>query len=446
MYDQIIRKNDADERSQIVRMNIFFSFVVKIFSVLVNFLLIPLTLNLVSKHDFSIWMMINSLVMWFTIFDVSFGQGLRNKLVACFSDGNLVLAKKYISTFYFIMAIFTLALILFISLSNFYINWASILNIDIRKVPNVNYIITIMLCSLCLQVFLKPINSVLLADQKAFLSTLLLLLSNLTIILLILLLTQFFRGSLLLLVTIQALAPLIVYSISSMILFRYNYKNIRPEYSFITYGLWRNLFSTGGKFMVIQLGNIVLFSAGNFILSHLLDVNEVGPYNVANRYFSAILILHGILLTPYWSAFTEAYIKKDRTWIIETIKKLNIISGCLVVLCALLFSFSDFAFKIWTSGKIAIPQDLSFALAVNVSVYLFMNNYNYYSSGTNNINYLAILSLFQVIMYLPFSIVMVKYLNFGASGIVWSVTTFYTISLIFGIVQYKKSVVKLVDS
>ena len=60
---------------------------------------------------------------------------------------------------------------------------------------------------------------------------------------------------------------------------------------------------------------MVLFSTDNFIISKLFGPEEVVPYNIAFKYFSIITMVYSILLTPYWSSFTEAYTKNDFVWI-----------------------------------------------------------------------------------------------------------------------------------
>lgn len=48
----------------------------------------------------------------------------------------------------------------------------------------------------------------------------------------------------------------------------------------------------------------------NILVSNLLGPDQVAPYNIANRYLSMGLIVLNIVLSPIWSAVTDAYAKR----------------------------------------------------------------------------------------------------------------------------------------
>jgi len=61
------------------KKNIVASFGIKILNTAINLILVPLTLNYVSPMKYGICLTLNSIILWFTVFDIGLGTGLRNK-------------------------------------------------------------------------------------------------------------------------------------------------------------------------------------------------------------------------------------------------------------------------------------------------------------------------------------------------------------------------------
>ena len=59
----------GDDRTKRAKKNISVTFVCKGLSVLISFLIIPITLGYVGKEEYGIWMTISSIISWFSFFD-----------------------------------------------------------------------------------------------------------------------------------------------------------------------------------------------------------------------------------------------------------------------------------------------------------------------------------------------------------------------------------------
>ena len=106
-------------------------------------------------------------------------------------------------------------------------------------------------------------------------------------------------------------------------LFNRKYKNIAPKFSKVDFVLGKSLFSLGLQFFVIQIAGIIQFQTANIILIRYFGSIEVTNYNIAFKYFSVLTMFMSILMTPLWSAVTEAYAKEDYQWITSTVRKYN---------------------------------------------------------------------------------------------------------------------------
>jgi len=73
--------------------------------------------------------------------------------------------------------------------------------------------------------------------------------------------------------------------------------------------------SLGEIFFFIKIGGILLFQTDNIIIIRLFGPEKVTTFNIAYKLFSVIIMGFAIIMTPFWSAFTDAYAKQDFEWI-----------------------------------------------------------------------------------------------------------------------------------
>lgn len=417
------------ERTRAVYKNVLFSLFLKGGGIIISFLIVPITLAYVSTENFGIWMTISALTLWFGLIDVSFGNGLRNQLVGSFAGKDLGLARSLLSTLYVILIIGAIAISSLLYTLSIYVDWATFFHIGNENQAEVRQAITVMLVSFSIQIALKPINSVLLADQRASMTSLLLLIGNAVILLGIYIATQYTQGSLLTLAYIQSIVPVLVLIIANIWLFTTRYRNIAPSIRHIKFGLSKNLFSTGSQFLFLQIVSLLMFSSGSIVVTYFLGPKQVVIYNIAYRYFGVIPMLYGIVIMPYWSAFTDAYIKKEFDWILTSLRKLNQLASLAIVAAVLMVHFADVAYAHWIGTELRIPLELSIAFACYSASYVFLCNYNYLINGVGKLRVLVYTSLIGMIIFVPLNYLLVVVLELGLPGVVW-VSTGWNIVLL----------------
>ncbi|SOD78861.1 Membrane protein involved in the export of O-antigen and teichoic acid [Spirosoma fluviale] len=438
LFAKINRPGSLNARSLLIYRNVVQSVFVKGIGILISFLTIPLTLKYINLEDFGIWMTITFLTSWFSLIDVSFGNGLRNKLVTFFTTGDVQTARKYISTLYALsLCVALLLTILFLTIGH-YIQWTSVLNIQSSEPEQVNDIITYTLISFSAQLILKPINSILFADQKAAWVGWILLLTNGVIITIVYFGASTFDKSLLIIAHIYNLVPLVVLGLVSLYFFHYLYAGIAPRFMAIDFSLSHELFSLGGKFFILQLISILVFTSGGLFISYFLGSASVGPYSIANKYFSVITVLHGIVITPYWSAFTDAYVKHDKVWIRDTMRQLNHIGLGMALLAGLMALAANSIFRLWVGPAITVPVDLSLSLMAYVVSFVFLSNYNSLINGTGQIRLLMYASLIGVVVYVGLTTILFRWLEAGPASVVIAGTVWNVSMLLVCRAEYKK--------
>ena len=192
----------------------------------------------------------------------------------------------------------------------------------------------------------------------------------------------------------------------------------------------------GIKFFLLQIAGIVLYQTSNIIIAQLFGAAEVTPYNIAYKYFGVIPMIMGIIMLPFWSAYTEAWIKKDIVWIKKSLKNLKLIWAALSVLTLIMLLFSNFVYRIWVGDEIIIPFAVSLVLAIYVIMLAWTNIYSLFLNGAGKIKLQLYLSLFSMLINIPMAIYLGK--KMGIAGIVLSTVILCSINMIIEPIQTYK--------
>ncbi len=432
-----------NKRTNKAKKNIIASFFVKGLSILSSFLIVPVTLNYLDNEDFGIWVTISSFLVWAGFFDIGLGNGLRNKLAESFAKNDLIESKKYVSTTYFLLSLISLLIFFVFIVLNKFLDWSVILNTKNITNNELQLLALVVFGFFFLRFVLKLVGVVLLADQRPAMNSLLIPLGDLvglTIIYFISLSSN--QGSLFLVGLVYSISPIVVFIFASVYFYSFEYKSIVPSLKYIEIKYARSVLSLGLGFFIIQLSTLTLFQSSNIIVSYLFGPEEVTNYYIAYRYFSIILLLMTIVITPFWSAFTDAWTNNEIDWIKNTISKLLKIWFLLVLLSIILFFSSENFFKIWLGAEkyksIVIKIDLKLALTTFFLLFSFGGIFNMFINGVGKIKIQIIFLTIGVLLYFPLVYLFVKVLNMGTESVVIAliIANFYT--PIIAPIQYRK--------
>ena len=380
---------------------IFYSFLLQGLSIVIGLLYVPLLLNYLTQEKYGIWLTLTSILGWFSFFDVGLGNGLRNKLTQAFAAENYTLGKKYISTTYAILiCIFSFILFVF-HLGNFFLNWNSILNTD-SIAKNELYILTSIVGSFFLIRFVfQLISIVYFADQKPSVNNLITTSGNLLSFILVLILTHSsIKGNLVLLGSIISAIPVLLFVVVTIIAFSGRYKLVKPSFNEIDFKLSKGLMNLGAKFFFLQIDAIITFSTASFFIAQFYGPGEVVAYNIAFKYFQLPVMVFSIVMSPIWSAVTDAFTKSDFNWLSKTLKRLNILSVLFSLGIILMVFLSGWVFKIWVGDKVKISLSLSIALAFYSIMTVAIAPYSSFINGLGKIKLTLSLTFVGTSLYL----------------------------------------------
>lgn len=438
IYNKFIdRYKQSGERSKKSVVNIILSFGAKGISIITQLLIVPMTINYVNPTQYGIWLTLSSIIAWIGFFDLGFGNGMRNKVAEAKAKGDIELAKRYVSTTYFAIGAIVAVLFVAVELINLFLSWSSILKVDELYNEELRKVFAILTAFFCLSMVVKLFKSLLNADQKPGVASWVDVLGQLISLGVIYLLTKFSEGSLLRLATFYSGIPALTVLFISAIAYRFTpYRQYAPQYRFVKKELIKDIMNIGIQFFIIYVCMLVIFQVINIVITRELGPESVTEYNIAYKYFNIAYSVIVIVLSPFWSAFTDAYHKKDFVWMRKAKSMLEKIWLCEVVVMILMVVIAPWFYKVWIGESVQIGTVVSIGMSVYIVVQSLGSVYMQLINGIGTIR-------IQLVVYLIFALIswplmMYSCRAFGLAGILISPTLVYIAQAILGKIQIEK--------
>ena len=141
-------------------------------------------------------------------------------------------------------------------------------------------------------------------------------------------------------------------------------------------------------------------------------------------------------MSPLWSAFTDAYTKKDLEWINHLFYKMQRVCLLLLLFTLCLLALSPFLFKLWVGDKVQIPFSLSITMAIYAITHAWLFIPCSLLNGIGKIKLQLYLYVFCIFLDIPFAIILGK--TYGLPGIAISNVIVFVIMSILLSIQCKK--------
>lgn len=430
----------GNERSVAVKKNIAASLVLKCISILISLQVVPLTIDYINPTKYGIWLTLSSIIAWLSYFDLGFAHGFRNRFAEAKAKGDMKLAKEYVSTTYAVLfMLFSVILLITLVVNNF-LNWSDILNIDTIYNDELHVVFGLLACFFCLNIVASVFTTMLTADQKPALASLIQTGGQVLAFACIYVLTKVTTGSLSALAVAFAGIPCFLLVVVSIAVFcGKRYKAVAPALQSIHFSLTKKILGLGGQFFVIMMSMLFIFQFINIILSRVEGPEAVTQYNIAYKYFGTLNMVGAIILNPFWTAFTDAYVKRDYKWMQSVRQKLEKLWIFYILpLGFVMLAFSSSFYKYWIGDSIHIDFELSCIIFLFALSQTFVGIYVTLINGTGKVRIQMLIYLVSSVLAIPVIYIGCKY--FGVAGAM----VFPTVVCLFQIMAGKIQLMKIV--
>ena len=407
----------TDSRSKKMYKNTVAMIGIRGVSMILTLISAPIMLHHVDRADYGVLLTLTSIVGWVGYMDVGLGNGLRNKLPEFLAKGDFHSAKKIVSSCYVTLAIYVaLIIVIFLMVSPF-VDWLGVLNSPTSDAGEIRGLTNVVFIAFCIQFLFGLINSILFAYQMpAFQSLFTFVGQFVALIALVIQVYVFDVTSVLQIGAVNSIIPPLVLFLGSIGLFRTKLKDIAPSFKLFEFKSVGSILSLGLKFFVLQMITIVLFQANSIIIARVVSPEAVVEYNLAFKYVSLLTMIFTIVITPVWSATTDAYVRKDFEWINKTLSFSRKVCIASVFIGVLMVLASKFVYGMWLGrGSIDISYSTTGLIFLYISFEMLYKVYGTIINGTGKVFAQMILTGIIAIIYIPLAIFLANLC--GLSGV-----------------------------
>lgn len=439
LTDRVSSVRTAHPRTRQAFKNSVASVLVKGGNIILSFILVRITLGLLQDEKYGIWTAISSLVTFASFFDIGLGNGLRNRLAEVVAQEDHKTGRTYISTAYVLFAGIQFALLLIACVAIYLVNWKYVLNVRLSN-SYVSLLVLVTLTGFCLKILLDTVSYVLLALQKTALSNAIYLVINLGLVVGIWTLGAGGYNNLLSVSIMSAIVPVVVLVGFSLYYYQNHLREFAPSLKAVDFGIRNKLMGLGLKFFIIQLAGIVIFYTDNVIISKLFGPKSVTEYSVVFRYYNAVNSFFFVIISPYWSAFTEAYAKNELAWVKKSYTRLK--RSWLVILLAVgvMLLISTKVYQIWLGPSFKTSWSLNVLMACFVLVSCWNNITVTVINGFGKVKMQLFTALAGAAINIPLCVYLGRDLNLGNKGIIIASIISLLLGTLLGTIQANKLV------
>ena len=428
----------TDSRSKKMYKNTVAMIGIRGVSMILTLISAPIMLHHVDRADYGVLLTLTSIVGWVGYMDVGLGNGLRNKLPEFLAKGDFHSAKKIVSSCYVTLAIYVaLIIVIFLMVSPF-VDWLGVLNSPTSDAGEIRGLTNVVFIAFCIQFLFGLINSILFAYQMpAFQSLFTFVGQFVALIALVIQVYVFDVTSVLQIGAVNSIIPPLVLFWGSIGLFRTKLKEIAPSFKLFEFKSVGSILSLGLKFFVLQMITIVLFQANSIIIARVVSPEAVVEYNLAFKYVSLLTMIFTIVITPVWSATTDAYVRKDFEWINKTLSFSRKVCIASIFIGVLMVLASKFVYGMWLGrGSIDINYSTTGLILLYISFEMLYKVYGTIINGTGKVFAQIILTGIIAIIYITLAIFLGNLC--GLSGVLISNTIVFALNYVWSKLQCNK--------
>lgn len=428
----------TDSRSKKMYKNTVAMIGIRGVSMILTLISAPIMLHHVDRADYGVLLTLTSIVGWVGYMDVGLGNGLRNKLPEFLAKGDFHSAKKIVSSCYVTLAIYVaLIIVIFLMVSPF-VDWLGVLNSPTSDAGEIRGLTNVVFIAFCIQFLFGLINSILFAYQMpAFQSLFTFVGQFVALIALVIQVYVFDVTSVLQIGAVNSIIPPLVLFWGSIGLFRTKLKEIAPSFKLFEFKSVGSILSLGLKFFVLQMITIVLFQANSIIIARVVSPEAVVEYNLAFKYVSLLTMIFTIVITPVWSATTDAYVRKDFEWINKMLSFSRKVCIASIFIGVLMVLASKFVYGMWLGrGSIDINYSTTGLILLYISFEMLYKVYGTIINGTGKVFAQIILTGIIAIIYIPLAIFLGNLC--GLSGVLIANTIVFALNYVWSKLQCNK--------
>lgn len=421
--------------------NVLAIFLLRGWSAMTVFLSTLLTLMCLGKYTNGVWITISTMLVWIDMMDVGLGNGLRNKLATYVAHDDYQNARIVVTSTFGMLIAIMLPIMATLLLIVHNVNVADFLNVDVAQVPDVVPALEAAVLLVGSSFVFKFIGNLYMGLQLPAVSTLITTLGQTLSV--VMTAVAYYCGwhSLLAISIVTTASPLCVWCVAYPLTFHVRYPQLRPQFSMFRLESVKGLFGLGIQFFVIQICGMLLLMSSSVLISKWFSPEYVTPYNIAYRYCSIVLLVFTVVCSPFWSATTDAYERKDWKWLRKAGRTMDYAVIALALLMVLMVVVSPWVYYLWINKwqheEVLIPLSMTSLMALYQMILIVSLRYSNFLNGFGALRLQVYAIIFASLILVPLGKVVTCYIP-DVNGLLVTLCVVNLPGLILNYVQYRK--------
>ena len=387
------------------------------------FVSIRLLLDYLGAENYGLWVLVFTLFQLVLLMDFGVQSSLKTKIPVLIYEEKFELIKNYIKSTYKISGYIALAVFLVFLIVSFSLDFKTFFNIHFHSNSFIAFLFILNVFFFCLNFVANIHKSLYVAYLKGKYSEESLAVNQVGLLFLIFLLISFFPSissvqKLIAISIINGLFTLLVNLFYTFRFFKMESLNLSTKLKTST-DFIKGILKLGLKYMIIQIGMLVVFSSDNYIISNAFSPSEVTPYELVAKLFQFPLMILYAAISPLWSMFAKNYIENNKIALLHSFKKFNYYFIVITVLVLIGVLISPFVISVWIKDAVQIPQYLLLLTGIVTLLRIFTSFYSFFLNGIGNLNTYIYILIISVLIKIPLSYFFVD-LGFGINSVVIS--------------------------
>lgn len=398
------------------------------------FISIPLLICYLGDSDYGLWVLVFALFQWVLLMDFGLASVLKTKIPVLIHENKQDILKSYLKSTYKITAYIALFLFVFFLILIYFFDLKAILKIPEHSISFVKKLFVINMFFFCLNFLFNVHKSLFVAflkgkyaEQSIAFNQLLFLISLLCLLFIAPNIGN--EDKLLYITLLNGLVCFFVNALYTLFFFYEEKLNLKTTVKTPREFL-KEIIVLGTKYMIIQIGLLVVFSSDNYILSSAFGPKDIVPYEVVNKYYLFPIMILFATLSPLWSMFAKNYIQNNKKKLLQTFRQFNLLFLLMIGFVICISVICPFVISIWIKDKISVPHGLILYTAIVTTFRIFVTFYTFFLNGIGKLNKYIILLLLSVVVKIPLSFSLIKF-GFGINSVVISTLIILLVWIIY---------------
>lgn len=393
------------------------SVIFKAVAVLSSLMLVPTAVNYLGADRFGVWVTLYSIISWMIFFDLGLGSGLRNGVAKAFAENDYGLVNELVSTAYVLMTALVFLVFIIFLVAYPFLDWQRIFNAGSVKSAEIGFSAIIFLFFFSINFIFSLVNQLMHASQRSSRVVMLQMFASLLSLVAVFLCSYIFDASLIVVSIAVGVGMLLPTLFFNAWYFSAN-PSMVPRLSAFKLSRIHDIGGIGVRFFTIQISVLVIFSTDRIVIAQLFGAAEVAQYELAFRLIGAVTILHSLMTTPMWSAYTNAYHSGDIEWVKRSVKKQIMVLIPIAGIIGLLVVLGDWLIGLWVGGVAHVDGSVLFFLGIMVFINCWNDVFGSLLAGIGKVRLGSIYTIFMAIMNIPLSVFFAREMGMGVSGVV----------------------------